>query len=315
MAQVLKQNTDYNTYLKYYTNLCLEFHSAFYDPQAKGYGSNNQTANTMALYLDDVIPADLKSVVATTLIDDITQKRNTHLTTGIIGTRFILPVLSNYGRTDLAMALATQTTYPSWGYMFNNPYENATTMWERWDTVFENGEMNNRNQAMFCGVGVWLYKNVVGIHLNAFQPIQIEPGLVAPCPNCQGALSSANGCYQSIKGRICSNWEIIPRENGVWMNIETEIPANTNALLILNDPLPRLQNSTSRELVFPWSQHFSPFSRYRSIQESNQLVYSDSTIDSVVWTKGILDVKLTEKGAIQLSLASGMYLFSVNYGV
>ena len=32
--------------------------------------------------------------------------------------RYLLPTLSRFGRTDLALELATQTTYPSWAYMW-----------------------------------------------------------------------------------------------------------------------------------------------------------------------------------------------------
>ncbi len=38
-----------------------------------------------------------------------------------------LQVLSEGGRGDLALALASQNTYPSWGYMLT---QGGTTLWE-----------------------------------------------------------------------------------------------------------------------------------------------------------------------------------------
>lgn len=57
------------------------------------------------------------------LLQDISAHGN-HLTTGIIGTKYLLSVLSEkLNRTDVALSIATQTTYPSWGYMITNPTE------------------------------------------------------------------------------------------------------------------------------------------------------------------------------------------------
>ena len=70
------------------------------------------------------------------LIRDI-QQHDTHVTTGNLCTRYILDVLADNGEIDLAYALVTQTTYPSWGYMLAC---GATTVWERWEYV-DSGEL------------------------------------------------------------------------------------------------------------------------------------------------------------------------------
>jgi hypothetical protein len=56
-------------------------------------------------------------------VTDITEKG--HITCGIIGAAQLFPVLSSTGHHDVAVKLATATNYPSWGWTFNNPYENA----------------------------------------------------------------------------------------------------------------------------------------------------------------------------------------------
>jgi len=61
------------------------------------------------------------------------------------------------------MALAEQTTYPSWGYMIYNDIEPATTLWELWDTPTGNPGMDSRDHIMFGSLGSWFYTDLVGI--------------------------------------------------------------------------------------------------------------------------------------------------------
>ena len=54
-----------------------------------------------------------------------------HLTTGFLGTPWLLPALSSIDRDDLAYTMILTKDYPSWGYEIAN---GATTMWERWNS-------------------------------------------------------------------------------------------------------------------------------------------------------------------------------------
>ena len=82
----------------------------------------------LALTLPNVVPNNVRKIVLEHLVSDIIQK-GTHASTGIIGTAHLCPLLSDNGYHDLALELVMSITYPSYGYMFNNPYENATTLW------------------------------------------------------------------------------------------------------------------------------------------------------------------------------------------
>jgi hypothetical protein len=65
---------------------------------------------------------------------------------------------------DLAVTMLSDTTYPSYGYMFNNPREtNATTLWELWNAPFEGDGMNSRNHHMFGSVGTYFYRYLAGL--------------------------------------------------------------------------------------------------------------------------------------------------------
>lgn len=83
---------------------------------SQSYGDAVQTCNALALDLPDVVPSSELQAVLNTLTADIMTRKN-HLSTGILGTKALFPVLTKYNRPDLALAIATQTTYPSYGFM------------------------------------------------------------------------------------------------------------------------------------------------------------------------------------------------------
>ena len=61
---------------------------------------------------------------------DRATRRNGHIGTGLIGGQYLNQVLSDHGRADLSYTIASQTDYPSWGYMIS---QGATTIWELWN--------------------------------------------------------------------------------------------------------------------------------------------------------------------------------------
>lgn len=58
------------------------------------------------------------------LLNDIVSQQKTHLTTGIVGTKFIMESLHLVGRDDIALQLAEKFDYPSWGYMVSHRTQN-----------------------------------------------------------------------------------------------------------------------------------------------------------------------------------------------
>ena len=122
-----------------------------------------------------MVPIDKRESVWRELIDDIVVVHGNHLNTGIVGTKYILNVLTENGEADLAFKLVTQTTYPSWGYMIR---EGATTLWERWESLTEEG-MNSQNHIMLGTVDAWFYKYLAGIQVDpnfpGWERIVIKP--------------------------------------------------------------------------------------------------------------------------------------------
>jgi alpha-L-rhamnosidase len=156
-----------------------EYHDAFYNTTSGMYMSGLQTEQALSLYLG-VVPTDLKDSVLSSLISDIEVTNNVHTTSGIIGIKYCMEVLSMLDRGDVALDLALQTTYPSWGYMINSPYEPATTVWELWESDTAGPGMNSRNHHMFGSITSWFYKHVAGIRPldPGFSSIEIRPNLL-----------------------------------------------------------------------------------------------------------------------------------------
>ena len=87
-----------------------------------------QTAFVLALEFD-LLPSEQRATIVASLASDI-RRRDHHLSTGFIGTPYLLHVLSKAGHIDLAYQLLHQKTPPSWLYPVT---QGATTIWERWD--------------------------------------------------------------------------------------------------------------------------------------------------------------------------------------
>ena len=64
----------------------------------------------------------------------------------MLGTRYLVNVLSDFGEADLALNMLTKPDYPGFGYQIAR---GATTCWEQWSFK---GPMHSHNHAMFSGV-------------------------------------------------------------------------------------------------------------------------------------------------------------------
>ncbi|CAF2815602.1 unnamed protein product [Rotaria sp. Silwood2] len=177
MSQVLGKQEDTNTYTILYQKLAEEFHQVFFSTSSNFYADGMQAAQVLALALSGVVPANVREAVVNQLVNDINQK-GVHVTTGIVSTAQIYPVLSDNGHHDLALELISSTTYPSYGYMFTNSYENATTIWELWNAPLTGPGMNSRNHIMFGSVGAWFYSHLAGIDVSS-NMITIRPRMAS----------------------------------------------------------------------------------------------------------------------------------------
>ena len=113
---MLGNSADAASYSQLATQIKDAFNHEFLDAKTGNYANGTQTANALPLFLD-MVPKDQRGAVAGNLNNDILYRHDTHLTTGFIGVRYLMPVLTQLQHSDLAYDLAVQTTFPSWGYM------------------------------------------------------------------------------------------------------------------------------------------------------------------------------------------------------
>ncbi|UJR06990.1 hypothetical protein I4U23_011278 [Adineta vaga] len=177
MSQVLRKTSDTAIYSAFYEQLTQEFHRVFFNNATNTYADGMQAAQVLALALPGVVPPNVRGVVVDNLVTDISKQGN-HVTTGIVSNAQIYPVLSDNGHHDLALEVVTSITYPSYGYMFNNPYENATTIWELWNAPLTGPGMNSRNHHMYSTVGTWFYTHLAGIDFTS-DAIIIRPRMAS----------------------------------------------------------------------------------------------------------------------------------------
>lgn len=195
------------------------FNKRFFDPGTARYGNNTVTSNLLPLRFG-MVPEEYRTQVFRNIIDKTLNDFNGHVSVGVIGIQHLMRGLTENGRIDLAMKLATNTDYPSWGYMAKN---GATTIWELWNGNTADIAMNSGNHVMLIGdLLIWEYGCLAGIQnadgSHGFRHIALKP--VVP-----EKLEYVSGTYDSVYGLIKSSWRNL---DGIF-TWDFSIPANTSA--------------------------------------------------------------------------------------
>ena len=211
-ADALGKTDDAKKYRARIKELSALIHAAYYKENEKMYDSGRELDQALPLALG-VVPEALRGGVQKTLEDIIMVKNKGHLDTGMLGTHFLFQSLRETGHNDLAFTMANQQTYPSWGYTLA---QGATTFGEQWDGYW------SQIHACFLNPGGWFYQGLAGILPDdsgpGFKKIIIKPAIV-------GDLTWVKCGYDSVHGRIVSNWKL----EGGKLTMEVTIPANTTA--------------------------------------------------------------------------------------
>jgi alpha-L-rhamnosidase len=226
-ATVLGRDADATAYGALFHAVRASFNREFVSSAGR-VGENTQTAYTLALAFD-LLPDSLVPVAAGRLTQDV-RARDEHLTTGFLGTPYLLHVLSRTGQARVAFALLTQRTYPSWLYPITR---GATTMWERWDGIrpdssFQNPEMNSFNHYAFGAVGDWMYQTIGGIDVDPAAP-GYRRSRIAPRPG--AGLTRASASLETLYGPLTSAWRLEPEH----FVLDLTVPVNTSAEVTLWD--------------------------------------------------------------------------------
>jgi alpha-L-rhamnosidase len=195
------------------------FNQKFLDRDRGQYSNGTQTSCVLPLAFG-LVPDEFRARVFQHLVNNIENVTHGHVGTGLVGGQYLCRVLSDNGRPDLVYTIASQKTYPGWGYMMEH---NATTIWELWNGNTADPSMNSGNHVMLIGdYVVWLYEDLAGIrtdsHALAFKHILMKPTPV-------GDLKFVKATHESPYGLIASEW----RREGGKFDWRISIPANTTA--------------------------------------------------------------------------------------
>lgn len=197
------------------------FNKKFYHADSTYYANNTVTSNLLPLTFG-LAPEKDRKAIFNQIVQRTLNMYDGHVSTGLVGGQWMMRGLSENGRPDLAYRIASNTTYPSWGYMIG---QGATTIWELWNGNTANPAMNSGNHVMLLGdLLIWYYEYLGGIKSDnqevAFKKIIMDPYIPQD-------LNYVNASYQSVYGLIESRWK---KTNGVF-TWQITIPANTSAMV------------------------------------------------------------------------------------
>ena len=152
-----------------------------------------------------------------------------HLKTGFVGTPYLLHALSDNGYAKTAYDLLLREEYPGWLFSVKM---GATTIWEHWDSMREDGSMwstsmNSFNHYAYGSVADWLYGDAAGIKIDEKNPAFSH---IIFAPLTDDRLDYVKASIESRFGAVKSEWK---RENGKVSYFFT-VPENCTATIILD---------------------------------------------------------------------------------
>jgi alpha-L-rhamnosidase len=202
-------------------------------PDSTYYGNNTCTANLLPVAFG-IVPENLKQEVMKQVVTRIFEDGKGHISCGVIGISWLMRALADNGYNDVACHLATQRTYPSWGYMTEN---GATTIWELWNGDKADPAMNSGNHVMLLGdLITWAYQYIGGIRQETAADtygrsdadVAHKNFIIAPDWKLQ-ELTHAAVTYRTPYGPIESRWQKT-LQHAQW---QVTIPCNTTATVVL----------------------------------------------------------------------------------
>lgn len=135
----------------------------------------------------------------------VIEENGTRLTTGFVGAPYLLHALTDAGRTDIAYELLLREECPSWLFSVNR---GATTMWEHWDGMNEDGDfwsrdMNSFNHYAYGSVYDWIFGAAAGITVlddgAGYRHISLKP-----LPDRR--LGFVEAAVETRLGKVSSSW-------------------------------------------------------------------------------------------------------------
>lgn len=216
-AKLFGKQADHERYASLATSIKAAINHKYFNKKTAVYGTGVQTELSMALQWG-IVPQEYRAQVAHNLAMRVAED-NMHIDVGVLGAKAILNALSNNGEAETAYKLASQDTYPSWGWWIVN---GATTLYENWNIQADRDI--SLNHMMFGEIGGWFFKGLGGI-----LPDEAHPGFknVILKPNFVSGLTFFKASHNGPYGKITSSWE----RKGLAVIYKVTVPANSSATI------------------------------------------------------------------------------------
>jgi alpha-L-rhamnosidase len=218
-ARKLDERSDADTYEERAERIRAAFNTAYVTPLGRML-SDAPTAYALALRFG-LVPEHLRQGMGDRLAF-LVRAAGYHVGTGFVGTPLILDALADTGHVAVAGRLLQQSENPSWLYAVTM---GATTIWERWDSMLEDGtinpgEMTSFNHYAFGAVADWMHRSLGGLAPAA-------PGykrmIIAPNP--VDGVDWVRTSHLTPYGEAKAGWT---RHDGSF-DLDVTIPANVTA--------------------------------------------------------------------------------------
>jgi len=218
-AKMFGNTADYEKYSILAEKIKKAINNKYLNTATGIYATGIQTELAVPLFWG-IVPDDMKALVAANLAKRV-EADNFHLDVGLLGTKALLNALSENGYAEVAYKVASQESFPSWGWWMVN---GATTLYENWPIDAKSDI--SLNHIMFGEISAWFYKALGGIRPDPAQPgfknILIEPHFVK-------GLAHFEASHQGPYGLIVSKWS----RNKEVIEYFVTVPANSSATLLL----------------------------------------------------------------------------------
>lgn len=211
-------------YAQLYKNIRKAFRQHFI--QRDGTLRGGRQGDYLMALACDFFPEKIRDKAARHLFDDLTEKGKMMWRGGTVTTPFFLGTLEKLGRNDLANRFLVSDEYPSIGFMHKM---GATTVWERWDGIFEDGRIHPQVMNAMNHIGLTPIASYIIGGLGGIEALEAGFRKISICPGVSEEVKNARTAFQSIYGEILVDWSW-ERDR---IRLLCKIPATAAAQIIL----------------------------------------------------------------------------------
>ena len=221
LLKILNKSDEYNYYKDIYNKVKSKYIKSFISKKGKVKKDYQGTYVLVLKHVLDENDKELRKLVINKFVENVKKHG---LDTGFFGTEHLLPLLVDVGEEKLAFDVLLSEKCPGWLYQVK---AGATTTWERWDALKEDGTVNEEksgndnmvsfNHYSFGSVGEFYYQYILGIKPlePGYKKIQIKPIV-------DKRIGNVSGSYLSKSGLISISY--YHNNNQLIINIETPSP-------------------------------------------------------------------------------------------